>query len=246
MKNKHSSCILYGVAVTSTTLSAVAWTVLLSFYTTSQSVISLEDFKNAALPEVKHFSAPEYVASVLERNTQTTEKNEETKSELTDWKITYAYKLSLPTLAIEVPVYLPAANFWNGRMWDLLEEQMQVGLTQGAVAYPHSVPVGVVGSIFIAGHSSPPNERAAQSSYGRIFERLPEAQQGDVLTLQNGDTVFRYVVERIEVVPETETSILEQDKSGSVLKLITCFPIGTTKDRLVVTAKLIDPMDEES
>lgn len=160
-------------------------------------------------------------------------------SDLTNWEIQYAYSLQIPRLDIDVPVLLPSTKYWNQRDWNMLETQMQIGLANGSVAYPHSSVPGENGTLIVAGHSSPPDDRARSSAYGSMFSRLPELEAGDEIIVHvRGEPVI-YAVESATVVPSTATQILEQQNSESILKVITCFPVGTTKDRLVVTAKRV-------
>lgn len=158
-------------------------------------------------------------------------------SVLHQWELQQAYTISIPAIGVQAPVYLPSKKHWDTRQWDMLENQMQTGLNVGAVAYPHSVSAGRNGSLIIAGHSSPPNAEAAKSKFGNLFEKLPDLGKGGVISILYDNGFVDYEVVDTKIVTPQETSILSQDYSESTLKLITCFPIGTTKDRLIVIAK---------
>ena len=162
----------------------------------------------------------------------------EQEGELTAWHMQKAYTISIPAKQISVPVLMPSALFWNTRDWQQLEEQMQVGLRYGAVAYPHSVAPGAVGSIFLSGHSSPPNASVAESAYSSVFAAVPGLQAGDRIVLTANGITHTYTVVGDEVVLPTMTRILSQQSEQAILKLITCYPIGTTRERWVVTAVL--------
>lgn len=187
------------------------------------------DSRNQQQPSPGHTSAP--VAPVEEAPAVSGEE-----SELQEWGLAPAYTLSIPKIGVRTSVFQPVRTYWDRMEWSLLEEQMQVGLSYGAVAYPHSVQPGRRGSIIIAGHSSPPNARAQQSAYGWLFRKLPELEEGDTISILRGENFVDYTVESIAVVSASATGILEQQARQSVLKLITCYPIGTTKERWVVTA----------
>lgn len=167
------------------------------------------------------------------------EQNEElhaaASEDLDRWELEPVWTIAIPNLGIRAPVLLPSMKHWSGRAWDMLEEQMQVGLNHGAVAYPHSSGPGKNGNLIIAGHSSPPDERSAQSPYGALFEHLPDISIGE--EIQVGSALYR-VRDKFVVSPE-EVSILEQQDDESVLKLITCYPVGTTKERMIVVARKI-------
>jgi LPXTG-site transpeptidase (sortase) family protein len=149
--------------------------------------------------------------------------------------------LSIPKINVRAPVLLAERTLWDTRSWELLEERMQDALVYGTVAYPHSVLPGQQGNLIVAGHSSPPDLRAGESQFGDVFHRLPELQVSDVITLLQPDGGYAdYVVRSTKVVSASETEVLKQDHRGSILTLITCYPIGTTKDRWIVTAERID------
>ena len=165
---------------------------------------------------------------------------EEPTSDLAQWEISHVYAVSIPSLDIQAPVLLPSMRYWGRQEWNLLEEQMQVGLSHGSVAYPHSTSLGGKGTFFLSGHSSPPSDVAARSDFGKIFARIPELKRGDDIILSAGDQDVTYRVQNSVVVPASATDILRQQDQEGLLKIITCYPIGTTKDRMVVTARLVE------
>jgi|TARA_Y100000310_G_scaffold345163_1_gene462304 LPXTG-site transpeptidase (sortase) family protein len=160
--------------------------------------------------------------------------------QLEQWGLSRAWSITIPSLGIRAPVLLPSMKNWTARAWDLLEEQMQIGLNHGAVAYPHSSGPGRKGNLIIAGHSSPPTESAAASEFGNLFEKLPGIQVGDEISIVTAGSPITYRVEEKTIVSPQMTSILEQQYDESILKLITCYPVGTTRDRMIVLAKRIE------
>lgn len=163
-----------------------------------------------------------------------------TPSELDKWELSPVWNLRIPSLGIRTPVLLPSMKFWSVQAWDMLEEQMQVGLNHGAVAYPHSAAPGTVGSLIVAGHSSPPDEKSEASPYGHLFATLPDIAVGQDIEFVQGGEVVRYTVESKNVVSPQSTDILLQQNDESILKLITCYPVGTTKNRMIITAKKVE------
>ncbi|MDD5041299.1 MAG: sortase [Candidatus Peribacteraceae bacterium] len=162
---------------------------------------------------------------------------DEKVAEMAQWEIREFATLSIPSLTIRSSVLLPSRRYWDARDWETLERQMQAGLLYGVVSYPNAVEPGRPGSIVIAGHSSPPNDRARQSRFGTIFSALPDIDLGAQILLRVGSETSAYTVVDTMVVPAGDTAILAQQKDESLLKLITCFPIGSTRDRYVVIAK---------
>jgi len=159
------------------------------------------------------------------------------EEELRQWGLRSWLTLSIPSLNLNAQVYLPSDRFWNAKRWDMLEEQMQIGLMRGATAYPHSVRPGERGTIFISGHSSPPTADVAKSAYGSLFSQLPSMQPGGSIFLANNGESIEYQVVSSAVVQPQDTEILLQQYESNLIKLITCYPVGTTRDRLIVTAR---------
>lgn len=185
-----------------------------------------------AAPEGSHKAVEESAADSSADSIRTALR----KGELQEWELRRAFGIGIPDLGIRAPVLLPSRTHWDSQHWNLLEEQMQVGMLYGTVAYPHSLRPGAGGSLFIAGHSSPPSERAQESAYGAVFASLPEIEAGMQIVLTDGDERFSYVVTETFIVNASDTGILEPEK-GDTLTLITCYPVGTTRQRYVVKAK---------
>ncbi len=175
----------------------------------------------------------------IHRSAPTAVVKSEQRALMEEWRLQKRYAISIPAIGVNAPVYVPARQYWNVQNWKMLEKQMQAGLTLGAVAYPHSVGAGDVGNLIIAGHSSPPNEQAKNSDYGHLFARIPELKVGDTITILENGSYVDYEVFQTELVSENETTILVEQDEDSLLKLITCYPVGTTRDRWVVTAKKV-------
>jgi len=161
-------------------------------------------------------------------------------TELEQWELKRAWSIAVPVLGIRAPVMLPSLKYWSSQAWALMEEQMQVGLNHGTVAYPHSAGPGGNGSLIIAGHSSPPTVSAEKSNYGDIFARLPEIEVGQDITVTTNAAPVTYRVEEKMIVSPNVTSILEQQTDDSILKLITCYPVGTTTSRMIIIAKKVE------
>lgn len=162
------------------------------------------------------------------------------REELLQWETHEFSVLSIPSLSIRAPVFLPSRRYWDARDWETLERQMQAGLLYGAVAYPHSVVPGDHGTVIIAGHSSPPGERARESRYGEIFASLPQIAEGERIMLRGAGQTVVYAVTQTMIVPAGDTTVLQQQRSASLLTLITCYPVGSTKERFVVIARRVE------
>jgi sortase A len=98
-----------------------------------------------------------------------------------------------------------------------------------AGSYPWSGP-GLKGVFALAAH---------RVGAGGPFRHLDQVNIGDRLSVEaNGKTFIYRVTSNMIVGPET-TSVLNGPKDDARIVLITCTPLNTFKQRIVVTAQLI-------
>jgi sortase A len=89
------------------------------------------------------------------------------------------------------------------------------------------------GNTVIAGH------RFLYKNGGNTFYHFDKLKTGDSITVYYGAKEYNYVIDDIRIVKPTEISI-EAPSTEAKLTLYTCTPLWTSKERLVVTAKLVD------
>jgi len=138
-------------------------------------------------------------------------------------------RLEVPALNINVPIIFTkdSKNF---------EKDLQLGV----VHYPGTAIPGQIGTTYISGHSS--NYAWARGNYNQVFSRLgdlPDNSSFKITVVQkNGkDARFHYVVtHRKEFSPTDQEQF--RNAGESVVALSTCWPVGSTKSRLVVFGKL--------
>lgn len=214
-------------AITSSLISEEA---MVQLYEREKEVAAGQSLQHLAASEVEAEGVPSN--AMVEWEPESLQKNA-----LQAWELRRAFRISIPALGIRAPVLLPSRTHWDARNWELLEEQMQAGMLQGTVAYPHSSRPGAGGALFIAGHSSPPTLEAKESPYGTVFAALPNVDIGQEITITDDDERFTYIVTETFIVLAEDTGILEPGKEERTLTLITCYPVGTTRQRFVVRAK---------
>jgi sortase A len=64
---------------------------------------------------------------------------------------------------------------------------------------------------------------------------LDNVEFDDEIIVYYNQKKYRYIVREKSVITPGDTSILERDKNKSEITLMTCWPIGTTLNRLIVT-----------
>ena len=141
-------------------------------------------------------------------------------------------RLYIPRINKNVPL-ITVPNHQN---WSQLEKNIQGGLQEGVVVHPISHTPGNFGNFFLTGHSS-----YYQWDPGRfkdVFALLHEVKVGDNIEVFWEGKKYIYRIKHSEVVPPTAVEVLNQPKDKFLLTLMTCTPVGTNKNRLILTGEL--------
>lgn len=142
--------------------------------------------------------------------------------------------ITIPKLAVQAPV-----------IYDLttLDESVVEGkLESGVVHYPirgaNAVPGEVGNSVFL-GHSA--NDVFAAGNYKFVFLRLEQLQDGDYFYLNYNGKRYTYIVTGRKVISPTQVSELAIATDKPIATLVTCVPVGTSTNRLLIFGEQIAP-----
>lgn len=136
-------------------------------------------------------------------------------------------RLSIPKLNLSVPL-----------IWSKDPSTFDADLTKGVIHYPGTALPSENGIVYVSGHSS--DYIWKRNPMQNVFARINQLSAGDDVFIdvygKDGKVYnFRYQVQTNKTyAADDQTQFI--DSSGSKLNLSTCWPIGTQKDRLVVTA----------
>lgn len=110
----------------------------------------------------------------------------------------------------------------------ILEGCGELQLRYGAGRHPALSELGQPGRSVLFGHR--------MLGFGEIFNRFGELSEGDTISVQDTDNNhYLYSIEEIEVVsPYALSKTLKKQKDGDRLVLVTCTPIETAANRMVV------------
>lgn len=147
-------------------------------------------------------------------------------------------KLIIPKINVDVPVDYNAKPDNDSQM-----KAMNNGVAYFGIPGANSLP-GQIGNTAIAGHSS--NDLMDQGDYKFIFVRLDALSEGDAIYLNYEGKRYMYSVTKKEVVKPNEINKLIYPTDKPVITLITCTPIGTTLNRLLVTAEQVSPSPQSA
>ncbi len=138
-------------------------------------------------------------------------------------------RIEIPSIGVNVPI-----------IWTRDPATFNEDLKTGVVHYPCTPLPGDVGKSYISGHSS--NYTWAGGNFNKIFARMNELETGmtfkvTVVGRDGKDIRLFYVVQsKQEYAADDQAQFL--NTAYSEVALSTCWPINTTKKRLVTVARL--------
>lgn len=136
----------------------------------------------------------------------------------------YSPELTISKIGLDVPIVM------NIGINDVIPN-----LANGVVQLANSATPGQNGNVVIFGHSS--DYPWSTGHYKNVFALLDKLSTGDNITVAYGSQQFVYTVTGSKVVKPTDISVVNKT-DASTLTLITCYPVGTATNRLVITAAL--------
>lgn len=140
-------------------------------------------------------------------------------------------QIRIPAISVSAPV-----------IWESLPENIIEDLKNGVSHYKGTaLPGQANGNVFITGHSS--NFFWDDGKYKEIFALLDKLKTGDRIYATHNNQVYIYSVENTKIISPTQVEALNP-QDHSIVSLMTCYPVGTTLNRLVVQGKQIFPEEK--
>lgn len=143
-------------------------------------------------------------------------------------------QLVIPSINVDAPV--------DYTLNTLDEPVVQARLKNGVVHYPipgASAMPGEIGNTVVMGHSS--NDVFDDGNYKFIFLHLDRLQKGDQFHLDYNKTRYTYLVTEKKVINPDQVSTLILNNNKPMATLITCTPVGTSHQRLLVFGEQVSP-----
>lgn len=144
-------------------------------------------------------------------------------------------RIVIPRIAVDAPVVYG--------MTSVLDDDVQTALQGGVLHFGGSPMPGKPGNAIFVGHSS--NQPWTKGNYKFVFMLLEKLDVGDKIYMYHEGTRYTYQVDVKKVVKPYDVSVLEGSTTPKAT-FITCTPVGTNTNRLVIGASLIDPVAHAS
>jgi len=143
-------------------------------------------------------------------------------------------KLMIPKLNVDVPVHFGISNDTK-----TINNAMMHGVAHfmvpGASAFP-----GQIGNTVITGHSA--GDIYSSNQYKFIFSGLERLVVGDLIYIDYNRVRYTYKMVGSKTVEPTDVNSLVYDGDKAMLTLITCWPLGTSRYRLLIQAEQVNPV----
>ncbi len=141
-------------------------------------------------------------------------------------------RLVIPRIGKNVPLISVPEH----KNWKQLEKGIQKGLQNGVVVHPISHDPGSFGNFFLTGHSS--YYAWDKGRFKDVFALLHEVNAGDIVDIYWEGKKYSYKMTEKKVVAPTEVEILKQPTDEKKITLMTCTPVGTNTNRLILVGEL--------
>ncbi len=141
-----------------------------------------------------------------------------------------ALNITIPSINLTAPVVYDETSYDEGKV--------QLALRRGVVHYGTTALPGQAGNAVLIGHSS--GQLWSPGEYKFVFTLLDKMKQGDRIFVDYKGTRYIYRVTSMVVVNPSDISVV-QPTTQPQLTLITCTPVGTNKQRLIVRASQVSP-----
>ncbi|MDD2907625.1 MAG: sortase [Candidatus Gracilibacteria bacterium] len=147
----------------------------------------------------------------------------------------YTNRLVIPKIGKNIPLLDVQNKNIEGQ--NELNDIFMKELENGIIRYPGSAKPGEEGVSFIFGHSS--NLPWMKGDYNSVFATLDNVAYDDEIIVYYGQEKYTYKIREKKVIRPGDVSVLKRNNDKSEISLMTCWPVGTTLNRLIVTGELV-------
>lgn len=137
-----------------------------------------------------------------------------------------ANHLAIPRVGVSAPIF-----------FDVETDDAVGQLPDGVVHVRGTARPGQIGTSFIVGHSA--GYWWQRGDYNQVFALLDKLEVGDQLFVNVDGNQSVFAVTGRRIIHPSQIDVLTQSTDESLLTLMTCTPVGTTLNRLLVEARLV-------
>lgn len=146
-------------------------------------------------------------------------------------------RLVIPSIWLDVPLVSNTHKDYG----DFVAGDFDSELREWVVKYPTTPRPGQQWNTMLFGHTS--QERWERNPYGTVFSNLPKLQPGDeIQVVYDGELHTYRVLETVVRRPRDVEAEFQKRQAldKDILTLMGCYPLGTTKQRMMVMAERVE------
>lgn len=244
-----TSCLIFAVLLVTTNYSAYINIAKSYIYSGQMEESSQRLVSSVEAASIKEKYSEEIIKKIDEENLiwkneidnklslNTLKKNEDKKDINLSVEITpYSNRVIIPKIWKNIPL-IDIANRnieWQNELNDIFMKELENWI----IRYPWSAKPWDDWTSFIFWHSS--NFPWIKWDYNDVFALLDNVSYDDEIIVYYWQEKYKYRVKEKKVITPWDTSVLWKNKDKSEVTLMTCWPIWTTLNRLIVTWELIE------
>lgn len=147
----------------------------------------------------------------------------------------YSNRIIIPKIWKNIPLIdIKNKNIsWENELNDIFMKELE----SWVIRYPGSAKPWKKWTSFIFWHSS--NYPWIKWDYNDVFALLDNVSYDDEIIVYYWQEKYKYKVKEKKVIKPWDVSVLWRNKDKSEITLMTCWPVGTTLNRLIVVWDLI-------
>lgn len=227
----------------------LVWTNYSAYINVAKSYIFKDELRQSGDKLISAVEASNFVEKqqeIIEKTQETKKSQHSLKTLLSesnnsdnafDIDITpYENKIVIPKIGKNIPLLDIPPMVVSGQ--DELNNIFMQELENGVIRYPGSVKPGTEWNTFVFGHSS--NFPWIKWDYNDVFALLDKVVFDDYVYVYYDQKKFTYKIREKKVVRPGDVSVLKRNKGKNEITLMTCWPIGTTLNRLLVVWELVE------
>ncbi len=143
-------------------------------------------------------------------------------------------RIIIPKLDINVHI----VNLTNIPIEKIKKADYDEYLYSWVVKYPYTADPGQTWNVFIFGHSS--YYWWKHNPYGSVFAKLPSLRHWDLIQISWNWKIYTYrIFKKLILYPREVEYSYKRYRKGQYLTLMTCYPVWSDRQRMLVIAELI-------
>lgn len=221
-----------------------------AYYEIAKSYINADDLKKANADMISSIDSTK-ITEEAELNSAKNQEDSESKNYHSMTKMLYEAQNEKINLDIDISPYenriiipkiwknIPLVNVENKQVTNVkeLEDVFMEELAKWVIRYPGSWIPGEEWNMFVFWHSS--NFPWIKWDYNDVFAILDKVVFNDEVIVYYWQKKYIYKIREKTVIKPGDVSILKRNKWKSEITLMTCYPIGTSINRLLVIWELV-------